>query len=80
MRVRIQKWGNSLALRIPKPFALETGVTGGAEVELTVDEGRLVASPVRPPRFTLEGLLRGVRRGNRHAEVESGEPQGREAW
>ncbi len=26
MKTRIQKWGNSLALRIPKSFAVETGL------------------------------------------------------
>jgi len=36
MRVRIKKWGNSLALRIPKPFAEETAVTEGAVVDLSI--------------------------------------------
>lgn len=44
MRVRIRKWGNSLALRIPKPLAAETRLGPGAAVELTVRDGQLVAS------------------------------------
>ena len=40
MRVRVQKWGNSLALRIPKSFASETALASGAEVDLTIEDGR----------------------------------------
>ena len=80
MRVRIQKWGNSLALRIPKPFALEAGVDRGAELDLTVQDGCLVASPVRAARVTLAQLLAGVRRNALHREVALGERVGREAW
>ena len=51
MRVRVQKWGNSLAIRIPKPFAVEAGVEQGAEVELAVSRGRLVAAPIAAARY-----------------------------
>lgn len=80
MRARIRKWGNSLALRIPKPFAEETGVRQGAEVELSVSEGKLVAAPVRRARITLGGLLAGVRKEMVHREEDFGGPVGREAW
>ncbi|MCJ7831953.1 MAG: AbrB/MazE/SpoVT family DNA-binding domain-containing protein, partial [Actinobacteria bacterium] len=45
MRLRVQKWGNSLALRIPAAFARETGIASGAEIDLTLDAGRLVITP-----------------------------------
>lgn len=80
MRARIQRWGNSLALRIPKPFAQEAGVHQGAEVELSVREGKLVAAPVRRRRFTLEGLLAGVRTESVHGAADFGRPVGREVW
>jgi virulence-associated protein VagC len=52
MRARVQRWGNSLALRIPKAFATETGLESGSEVELTLDDGRLIVTPLAPPRTT----------------------------
>jgi len=57
MRVRVQKWGNSLAIRIPKPFAAEAGVSQGGEVELAVSRGRLVVAPLVAPRYRLRELL-----------------------
>ena len=40
MKTRVQKWGNSLALRIPKSFAVEAGLRANAAVELSLVEGR----------------------------------------
>src|SRR5687767_1008983 len=57
MKTRIQKWGNSLALRIPKSFAAEAQLKEGAPVELSLVDGRLVVSPVREEAVTLEQLL-----------------------
>ena len=80
MRVRIQKWGNSLALRIPKPFAEEAGVKEGAAVDLAVVDGKLVASPLLVRKYSLAKLLAGVNKKNLHGEVDSGLPVGREVW
>ena len=57
MKTRVQKWGNSLALRIPKAFALEVGLQEDREVELSVQRGRLVVVPSAVPSYTLEELL-----------------------
>ena len=80
MRAKVQKWGNSLALRIPKPFAEETGMAEGGEVRLSISGGKLVAEPLRPPRYTLRGLLADVRPENLHRETDFGEPAGKESW
>ncbi len=80
MRTKIQKWGNSLALRIPKSFAEEAEVEAGSVVDLSVAEGQLVIRPVRSQRFELHALLAGVKEENLHAEISTGEPTGREAW
>ena len=80
MRVVVQKWGNSLALRIPKPFADEVAVREGAVVDLSVRRGRLVAAPVAKNRPTLKQLLRKVTKNNRHGETDFGRATGREAW
>ncbi|HET8576115.1 MAG TPA: AbrB/MazE/SpoVT family DNA-binding domain-containing protein [Methylomirabilota bacterium] len=80
MRVPVQKWGNSLALRIPKPFAEDVGVSEGTVVDVSVSKGRLIAAPAAPPRPRLGHLLRRVTKRNLHGEVETGPPVGREAW
>jgi antitoxin MazE len=79
MRTRVQKWGNSLAVRIPKPFAEGAGLQPSSEVEVSLEKGEVRLSPVRP-RWKLRTLLAGVTKKNLHAEVDSGQAVGREAW
>lgn len=80
MNTKIQKWGNSLGLRIPKSFAEEAGVEAGSEVTLTMIDGGLVVRPSCPKKYSLAVLLRGVNRRNLHDEVDVGGPVGRESW
>jgi antitoxin MazE len=80
MRVRVQKWGNSLALRIPKSFATETALDSGAEVDLTLEDGRLVVTPLLGPSYLLSDLLAEVTPQNLHSEIDTGSSQGVEAW
>jgi antitoxin MazE len=79
MLTKIQKWGNSLGLRIPKSFAREAAVEAGSTVDIAIEDGGLVVRPLRRPRYTLAELLREVNARNRHEEVSTGEPVGREA-
>jgi antitoxin MazE len=80
MRTKIQKWGNSLALRIPRALAQDANVRAGSTVEVKLDAGRLVVEPDARPRYELGELLAGVRRSNIHGEVATGGPAGREVW
>ena len=80
METRIQKWGNSLALRIPKPLADQLGLGDDSRVEVMLRDHELVIAPVVEPEFTLEQLLAGIRPDNLHGEVDTGPAVGREAW
>ena len=80
MRAKLQKWGNSLALRIPKPFATEAGLEQETQIELTLVDGKIILSPVIEPGLTLESLLAQVTDENLHHEVETGPPAGKEIW
>jgi antitoxin MazE len=80
MKTRIQKWGNSLALRIPKPFAEEARLTEDAAVDVTVRNGKLVVVPLVEPELTLENLVDQITQENRHTETETGTPVGNEIW
>ena len=80
MQTKIQKWGNSLGLRIPRSLAAEAQVEEGATVELSLENGRLMIRPLRVRKYTLNALLRKVTPRNRHAEVSAGRAVGYEAW
>jgi antitoxin MazE len=80
MKTAVQRWGNSLAVRIPRSFALETRLGNGTEVDLQLKSGTLVISPVRRRRYRLEALLAQVRKGNLHSEANWGGAKGREVW
>jgi antitoxin MazE len=80
MQTKIQKWGNSLGLRIPKSFAEQVGVEAGSDVDLSVEDGELVVRPRRSPRYQLKELLQAVAAKNVHEEIETGTCVGREAW
>ena len=78
MRTQIQKWGNSLALRIPKSFAAESHIEAGSMVDLSITEGKLIVIPVSEPTYKLDELLAGVTKENLHVEVDTGIPTGQE--
>src|SRR5437879_1954252 len=57
MKTRIQKWGKSLAVRIPKSVAAEAGIGENAPVSLSVDNRKLVIEPVAEASLKLDDLL-----------------------
>jgi len=80
MRTRVQKWGNSLALRIPKSFAAEVGLQKETSVEVSLADGKLVITPVAKPSLTLKQLLAKVTKDNLHHEIDAGPAIGNETW
>lgn len=73
MKVKIQKWEEDLALRIPKSLTADLNIREGSTVEVAFCSGRLVIEPVAEFDYTLEELLAGVMESNLHAEIEAGE-------
>jgi len=76
----VRKWGNSLALRLPRAIAAEVRVDEGASVEMRVEKNAIVIRPVRRQRVSLTALLQRVTRDNIHSELVVGPPVGREGW
>jgi len=74
MKTRIQKWGNSLAVRIPKSFAAGLGLMENASVEMTLEDEALVIKPDREGTWDLDSLLGGVTDENVHPEWETESP------
>lgn len=80
MKAQIQKWGNSLALRIPKVFAEEANLEQNSIVEISLVDGKLMVVPVVPSQWTLDELLSGVTKDNIHRAIDTGFATGKEAW
>ena len=80
VQTKVQKWGNSLALRIPRSFAAEARVEAGSTVDVSVENGCLRVRPVRARRYVLRELLKKISSRNVHGELDSGRAVGREAW
>jgi antitoxin MazE len=78
MLTKIQKWGNSLALRIPKAFAEEAGLESESQVEICVVDGQIHIIPARELHYDLEALLNDITAENLHGEVDTGDALGHE--
>ena len=75
MAVTLQKWGNSIGVRLPKPMLEQVGLKEGAQVEVLVEGDHLV---LRRQRLKLADLLARCEPGNRPDPIEWGPPAGRE--
>ena len=80
MRTKVQKWGNSLAVRIPKVFAIDPQLENNSFVEITMVEGQIIITPILASSWTLEELLNGIHKNNIHNEVGTGFAVGNEVW
>jgi antitoxin MazE len=80
MRSKVQLWGNSLALRIPKYIAKQMKINNGSDVDVSMEEEKLVIKAIIEKQNSLEHLLDQIDNHNIHKEEESGEPVGGEIW
>jgi len=79
MKTTVQKWGNSLALRIPSAFAFEMNIKAGTTVDVSVEGGNLVVRRAAPD-YTLSDLLSRITKDNIHGEELRAAPVGKEVW
>lgn len=80
MTTTVQKWGNSLALRIPSSLAKDVHLHQGSVVEVAVVEGKMVVKPKGKQRYSLSQMLKRIKKGNLHTEHNWGKGLGRESW
>lgn len=79
MQVALQKWGNSLALRIPAGFARQIKVRQGDPVQLSLTDNKLTIQPAKPS-FEAKSLIRKIRKNHVHRETDWGGSRGAEVW
>ncbi|KGE73907.1 AbrB/MazE/SpoVT family DNA-binding domain-containing protein [Spirochaeta lutea] len=77
MQTVIQKWGNSLGIRIPALYTKDLELKNGSTVEISEVDGKLV---IVPKKNTLDELLSKVTTENLHESVETGKSVGNEEW
>ncbi len=77
---RIQKWGNSYGLRIPKNIMEEMALQPDTRLDIHQEQGRIVLTPIHESKVTLDELLEQITPENLHGEVDWGGPVGNEAW
>ena len=79
MQSSISRWGNSLAVRLPRHAVEGANLQEGSAVEVEVKEGTVVIKTVRK-RFKLSDLLAQMEPEQKHKETDWGPAQGEEAW
>jgi antitoxin MazE len=79
IRAQLVRWGNSLAVRIPKTVLDQASLREGEELDIGVEEGRISIQPARR-RLTLKSLIAGITPDNVHGEQDWGKPAGKEPW
>lgn len=80
MQTTIKKWGNSLALRIPKLLASDANLKLNKTVDMSIDKGSIIITPISEKEYSLEKLLKGISKDNIHGEFDIGAPVGKELW
>ncbi|KYO67342.1 AbrB/MazE/SpoVT family DNA-binding domain-containing protein [Thermovenabulum gondwanense] len=71
MTAKVQKWGNSLAIRIPSVIAEQLAIRQGLELEMVIENQAIKLIP-KKKKPTLEELLAKITPENRHAEIDFG--------
>ena len=79
MVTSVQRWGNSLAIRIPKAFAAQAQISEDTDVDISVNGDTITISPARR-EWTLSELVNKITPSNQHREIDWGTSTGNESW
>ena len=77
MQAVVQKWGNSLAFRIPSLWAKDNNVKNGSKIEVIAEKGKITNLPQKK---THDDMLEMVTPENIHSEISTGHSVGNEEW
>jgi antitoxin MazE len=80
MQTKVKRWGNSLALRIPKALADQVSISAESRVEISIVGKQIVIAPFPEPELTLDELLDSITEDNLHEEIDTGPILGNESW
>ena len=77
-KTKLQKWGNSLAVRIPSDIVRQLKLEQGSELAIEIKENSILVKPAKDSK--LEDLLNKITPENTHTEVDWGVREGNEVW
>ncbi len=80
MQAQLMKWGNSVAVRLPKALLEAARLQAGDSVELETQAPGAILVRAKRRRPTIEELVARITPENRHEETDWGPPQGKEFW
>ena len=80
METKIQKWGNSLAVRLPKDITKKLALREGSVVAVSEDKRRIIVQNVPQKKAPLTELVKQITPKNLHSEIEWDDPRGMETW
>ena len=80
MTTKIQKWGNSLAVRLPKAVIENFKLRAGSPVNIKVGQKSIQIKPAREKPLQLNELVKLISSHNRHDSVDWGQRADREIW
>ncbi len=77
MQAVVQKWGNSLGVRIPSLWAKDNNVKSGSKIEVITEKGKMI---ILPQKKSLDDMMAMVNSDNIHSEISTGQAVGKEEW
>jgi antitoxin MazE len=82
MVTKVQKWGNSQGMRVPKDILEKAHIKVGNYVEITVADSKIIIRPAKKIRkkYDLKTLLSKLPKNHKQKELDWGEPVGKEQW
>ena len=72
MKTNAQKWGNSLAIRVPKAVPTQVGIKAQDELDIEVHDGNVVLKPHLRRVYWHDDLVKRITKKNMHTEFDSG--------
>lgn len=80
MTTKVQKWGNSLAVRLPKELAERFGLKEGESVRIEENFPKIIIKRAPRKKVNLKEIVLRIKQENRHEKVEWGKFAGKEIW
>ena len=80
MNTKVQKWGNSLGIRIPISITKSLNIKANTSIEIKIEGDKILMQPIKNIEYDLKKLISHINESNRHDEKEWGNPIGNEIW
>ena len=80
MNTKVQKWGNSLGIRLPLSITKSLNIKANTSIQIKIEGDKILIQPIKNIEFDLKELISHINESNHHDEQEWGNPIGNEIW